>query len=141
VLELNYWFFVLVANFLVLTYILNRILFAPLLKLFREREEAISGRLMAARGMTEDREARLEELKREMAAASARARDAFDALKQEGLERQRELLKKTGDEASALVEKAREEIRAESDRARQSLRKDVETFSEDIVSKLIGVRA
>ena len=40
-LELNKWIFVLALNFLILLLILNVILFKPLLKIFKEREDTV----------------------------------------------------------------------------------------------------
>ena len=50
-LGLNKWFFVLLLNFLALLYVLNIILFKPLLKLFSHRENSIKDSLNAARDM------------------------------------------------------------------------------------------
>jgi len=55
-LELNKWFFVLLLNFLVLIYVLNIILFKPLVKLFTDRENTIKGALDAAREMSQKKE-------------------------------------------------------------------------------------
>jgi F-type H+-transporting ATPase subunit b len=136
-LELNYWFFVLAANFLFMVWLLNRILFKPLLKLFKERDEAISGSLEAARDLEAKREETIESLKKEFAAAGRRAREKFEALKAEGIGEQKRMLEKASAEASRILEKAREELRAESGRARKALREDVERFSEEIVGKLV----
>ena len=43
------WLLVLLVNFLVLVYILNILLFRPLLALFKERESSVRGSLDAAR--------------------------------------------------------------------------------------------
>lgn len=134
-----FWYPILVAQFLVLFFILNLILFKPLLKVFSERDEAIAGSLEAAKEMDIEKDDAMEALKKEFAEAGAKARERFDALKAEGQEEQKKALEKTGAEAASIMEKARTEIRAESDKARQKLRGDVEKFSEDIVDKLVRV--
>jgi F-type H+-transporting ATPase subunit b len=136
-LEFNQWFFVLAANFLILLFILNKILFQPLLKVFKEREEAIDGSLDAAKEMELKKDESLEKMKAELAAAAQKAREAFDELKGQGQAKQKELLEAANAEASKVIGEARGKLKAEADRARGALKGDVEKFSEEIVNKLI----
>jgi F-type H+-transporting ATPase subunit b len=138
-LELNGWFFVLAANFLVLIYVLNIILFRPLLKTFREREEAISGSIEKARKMELKREESIGSLKKELSRASGEARERIEIFKAEGMASQKEALGKAHTEAAEIIEEARATLRDEAERARAELRTDVERFSEEIVDKLVGV--
>ncbi len=48
-LDINKWFFVQLANFLLLLIILNIILFKPFLRLFKEREDNTKGALDSAK--------------------------------------------------------------------------------------------
>lgn len=137
VLSLNSWFFVLVANFLVLLWALNAILFRPMLKVLKEREEAVKGSLEAAREMELRKEESLEELRKKTRAAHAEAREVFESMRAEGIERQMEILSGAGEEAMRMSEKAGMETRAESKRAIASIRGEVERFSDDIMRKLI----
>lgn len=138
-LELNKWFFVLLVNFLALAYVLNVILFRPVLRIFMEREKATTGSLEEARQMAEQRDKALSSMKAEIAAASKSARDAYEVLRSEGVEKQRELLSKASSEAAAFAEKAKGELQKEAERASQSLRADVEKLSGQIVDKLVVV--
>lgn len=137
-LELNKWFFVLVINFLALLYVLNIILFRPLLKIFKEREDAVDGALKEAKEMDEEKEALMAQLQKDFSGTAVSAKARFEELKQEGLQNQKEALEKTGKEAADMLEKARGQIKAEADKARESLKADVEKFSEEIVNKLVG---
>jgi F-type H+-transporting ATPase subunit b len=137
-LELNKWFFVLVINFLALLYVLNIILFKPLLKVFKEREDAVDGSLRAAKEMDEEKEALMAQLQKDFSGAAVSAKAKFEELKQVGIQNQKEALDKTGKEAADILEKARGQIKAEADKARESLKSDVEKFSEEIVKKLVG---
>lgn len=138
-LEFNVWFFVLVVNFLVLLYVLNAILFKPMLRIFNEREEVVDGSLAQAREMEDEKNRLMQELKQAFAQASLDARGRFEALRGEGRDRQLEAMEEAGRKAAELLEKSRAELRAEADKARQSLKADVERFSEEIVNKLVGV--
>jgi F-type H+-transporting ATPase subunit b len=137
-LEINKWFFVLLANFLVLLYVLNVILFKPLLKVFKERDDATSGSIQAARIMEQERERALDELKAGLQEASRKARGAFESMRAEGLDGQKALLSKASEEALKIADKARADLRAEAEKARGALRADVERLSDEIVKKLVG---
>ncbi len=136
-LEFNNWFFVLVANFLILLFILNKILFQPMLKVLKEREDAVDGSLEAAKEMELKKAEALEKMKAELAAASQKARDVFDEFKAEGQKKQKELLEAANSEAAGHIGEARNKLKAEADKARQALRGEVEKFSEEIVNKLV----
>jgi len=137
VLELNKWFFVLLINFLVLLYVLNKILFQPLLNLFKERDNNISGALSSAKDMSQKRDEALARLNKDLSTARDKAKEAFETLRTEGGDRQKELFSAAEAEASEMLQKARAELRAEAEKANQSLRADVDKFSDEIVRKLI----
>jgi F-type H+-transporting ATPase subunit b len=136
-LEFNNWFFVLAANFLVLLFILNKILFQPILKVFQEREDAIDGSLDAAKQMEMKKEEAMAKMKAELAEAAQSAREAYEEKKAEGQAKQKELLDAANAEAAKIIGDARAKLKAESDKARGALKADVEKFSEEIANKLI----
>ena len=133
------WFLFLIGLFLANIFILNAILFKPMLKIFKKREEAIDGSLDEAREMGSERDNKLAQFKREMSEASVSARGKFDSLRQEGQDKQKDQLEATGKEAVVLIEKARAELKAASDKASGALKADVEKFSDEIVQKLLKV--
>ncbi len=139
-LELNIkWFIVLAVNFLVLLYLLNVILFKPLLKLFEEREENTKGAFEIAQDMTKKKDDAIAALNKELAGARDKASSSFEAMKTEGVNIQKEMFSRAEAEASDLLEKARTELRAETEKAKAKLRADVDKFSDEIVRKLIKV--
>jgi F-type H+-transporting ATPase subunit b len=137
-LELNRWFFVLLLNFLVLLYVLNIILFRPLVKLFTDRENSIKGALDAAKVMNQRKEDAITAMNRELKEAVGKSNEIFEASRKEGLQRQKEILESAGKQAHDLIVKAKSELKTEAGNARQKLRGDVERFSDEIVKKLVG---
>ncbi len=136
-LELNKWFFVLLINFLGLLYILNKILFRPLLRLFKERQDTVKGSLDAAKDMGAKREEGITRLNRELSEARGKAKETFEALKAEALNKNKEVLGAAETELSAMLDNARADVKAEAEKARQALRADVDKFSDEIVRKLL----
>ena len=136
-LEFNQWFFVLLANFLVLLFVLNAILFQPLAKIFKEREAATKGALDEARAMVAQKEDATAKMNAELLAARNKAKDAFNTSKDAGQAVQKETMSRAEAEALAMIEKARKELQAEAEKARTALKADIEKFSEEIVNKLV----
>lgn len=132
------WLLVLVANFLGLIYILNIILFRPLLSIFKERETTVTGSLEAAKEMISRKDEGIERMNRELSEARGRAKEAFEGLRNEGLAAQKTLLADAEAAAAGMLQKAREELKSEGEKARQSLRADIDKFSDEIVRKLVN---
>ncbi|PKL52198.1 MAG: hypothetical protein CVV37_02570 [Nitrospira bacterium HGW-Nitrospira-1] len=133
------WLLILTANFLGLVYILNIILFRPLLKVFQEREDTIKNSLEAAKEMGSRKEGGIERMNKEISEARSKAKEAFEGLRNDGLAVQRSLLSDAEAIAAGMLQKAREELRNEGEKARKSLRADIEKFSDEIVGKLVNV--
>lgn len=138
-LELNWTFIVMLINFLVLLFILNSILLQPLLKIFKERDDTVKGDLDAARDMSTKREESIARLNRELSDARSKAKETFEVLRTEGVQKQKEVLSAAESEAVSILEKAKAEIRSDAEKARQALRADVDKFSDEIVRKLVKV--
>lgn len=136
-LEFNWTFIASAINFLVLLFILNAILFKPLLKIVKEREDTVKGNLDSAKDMTSKREDSIAGLNRELAESRSKAKDIFESLKGEAINKQKEVHSAAEAEASAILEKAKAEIKSEAEKARKALRADVDKFSDEIVRKLV----
>ena len=132
------WLLVLAANFLGLVYILNLILFRPMLKVYLERESLTKGSLDAAKEMNSRKEEGLERMNKEISEARNKAKEAFETLRNAGLETQKNFLSEAEASAAAMLQKAREELRGEGEKARQTLKADIEKFSDEIVRKLVS---
>ncbi len=131
------WLLILAANFFVLLYLLNIILYRPLLKTFDDRTNTVKGSLNAAKEMAAKKEDGIAAMNREIAGARKKAKDVFEGMRGEGVELQKNLLSEAEEKAAGILQKAREELRAEAANARQALRADVEKFSDEIVRKLV----
>ena len=136
-LEFNQWFFVLLVNFLVLLFVLNYILFQPLAKIMRERDDATVGALDEAKSMTGKKDEAVARMNAELLAARNMAKAAYDALREQGQSVQKEALSKAEAQSLSMIEQARKELQAEAEKARAALRADIEKFSEEIVRKLV----
>lgn len=138
-LELNKWFFVQLANFLVLLILLNIIIFKPLLQLFKERDNRTKGFLDEAKRMDEEKERILSEVDKRITAANEEAKKIREWLRNEGVSANKEILEQAHLEALRISEEAKRDLESEVKKARERLRSDVESFANKIVEKLIRV--
>jgi len=138
-LEFNKWFFVLLFNFLFLIFVLNILLFKPLMRLFEERKEGIEGSLKKAKELNAKKEELINQLNRELLEANRNAKEIIDKYTQEGKERQAELLKEAEKEAQNILLKTRQEIASQAEVVRLALREEIEKISDEIVNKLVQV--
>jgi len=136
-LELNKWFFVQLANFLLLLILLNIILFKPLISLFKERDRGINGALNDAKSMGQEKDGVITRIDSKMSEGRAKAKAVFEGLSNEGMEAQKQALDSARNEATTLNKKAKDELGAAMEKARMSLKSDVENFSKQIVEKLV----
>jgi len=133
------WLLVMAINFFVLLILLNAILFKPLLKIFKERDDTVKNSIDAANDMNKKREDSLAQMKQELAEARDKAKEIFESLKNEGLGKYKETTSAAEAETATILEKARAEVRAEAEKARSTLKAEVEKFSDEIVRKLVNV--
>ncbi|MCI0469423.1 MAG: hypothetical protein L0Y62_05085 [Nitrospirae bacterium] len=138
-LEFNQWFFVLLANFLILLFALNALLFKPLAKIFKEREAATKGALDEARLLTSKKDEAVAAMNADLAAARNRAKDVFEALKGEGLANQKANFAKAESEAGQMIDNAKRDLQAAAEKARAALKADIEILSDEIKGRLVKV--
>ena len=126
-----------VINFLLLLYLLNRFLFKPVLNLLDERERRIRKGLEDAEAAARDRElaqaereAALDEARKEAQAMIARATKIAD-------DSRAEILADAKAQAEKVTSRATEEISAEKERAMAELRATVADLALEAAGRLV----
>ena len=124
--------------FICLIFILNVLLYKPVLKVMEERGKKISGLEGEAELMGEEVEKKLADYK----ARIHEAKDAGNAkrvvLKKEGLDRETEILAVVHDEAQKTLSDAKEKISKETERALKKLQDMGKEMGRDIAEKALG---
>lgn len=136
--DINSWLLVQIANFLVLLVALHFLLFKPVLSIMRERQQTIGGAFTDAKTAQEKVQSLLDQYNTSLAESKQKATAAYNALYQQGLDAQRDMISTERAKAGELLDKARAEIATASTDARAEIRKEAEKLSQDISSKLLG---
>jgi F-type H+-transporting ATPase subunit b len=137
-IDINHTLFIQLINFIVLMIALNFILFKPIRQIMQEREQGISSALGDAKAAQNRMLALTDQYNASLAEAKLKATSTFNALYQQGLDAQRDLISAERAKAGALLDKARAEIRTASAAAQADLKKDAEKLAQEITSKLLG---
>jgi F-type H+-transporting ATPase subunit b len=127
-----------IANFIVLLIALNFILFKPIRQIMQEREQGVSSSLGDAKSAQERMQKILEQYNASLAEAKQKALTTYNAMYQQGLDAQREMITAERAKAGEMLDKARLEITAASTAAKADLKKEAERLSLDITAKLLG---
>lgn len=126
-----------IFGLLILTFILNRLLFGPLIKVLKERDERISGATKKAAEIEKSVEKGLLDYEKRLKEAAAKGYEERNRLLNEALEREKEILDSS--RASAAEELADMKIRIEESKksALAALVKESVAISREMAEKVL----
>jgi F-type H+-transporting ATPase subunit b len=125
------------VNFLVLLFILWKLLYKPLVGKMEERAGAIKRSLDEAQAARLEAQREREEHAQKLAAAYAEARVIRETALKEAADEQRKLVDAARAEAARLVNDARAEMEQDVRRARQELRQEVTDIAVAVAERLV----
>ena len=126
---------------LLLTFVLNRLLFKPLLRVMEERQRAVtSARDLAERSAHEARRATAE-FDRKTGEARAELYKQMDEMRRTALEERAAIMNQTRAEAESEIAAASATLQAEADEARRRLSVDAETLGAAVAERILGRKA
>lgn len=126
-----------VINFLILLFVLHRVLYRPLLSKMNERTAAIAQSLDEAQKVRAEAARQAEENAAQLRAVHAEAASIRAAALKEAADEQRKLVDSARAEATRLVAAARAQMDADVRRAREELRREVADLATGVAEKLI----
>ncbi len=137
-ISLNATIFVQVTLFLVLLFILNRVMIQPLHRFILQREQALREKEMALESAGNELERMAEAYRKRLRAAEAEAQSARAAIRDRAAEEAHRTMLSTQEEITALRQKVRADVEDELVKARKSLKKLAEALSYEISTKVVG---
>jgi F-type H+-transporting ATPase subunit b len=129
--------FIQMINFLVLLFILWKLLYKPLVSKMEERSSAIKRSLEEAQGARLEAQREREEHAQKLQAAYAEAKAIRETALKEAAEEQRKLVDAARAEAARLIADAKAEMEQDVRRARQQLRQEVSDLAVTVAERLI----
>jgi len=126
---------------LLLTAVLNRLLFKPLLRVMEERQRAVtSAREMAERSALEAQRAAAE-FDRKTSEARAELYRQMDEMRRTAMDERAAILARTRAEAEAEIAAASAKLQAEAEDARRRLSTDADALGAAVADRILGRKA
>jgi F-type H+-transporting ATPase subunit b len=134
----NWTTFIQAANFIVLVFILNIVLYRPIRQILIQRKEKFNGLEQSIANLAQD----LTDKESSYAAGIREARKKGVQRKNEMVlsasEEEKQLIEKINAEALESLNAIREQVAAEADAARKALQQEVDSFANQIGAKILG---
>ncbi|RLB11868.1 MAG: hypothetical protein DRG39_03310 [Deltaproteobacteria bacterium] len=134
----NFTLLIQIINFLILVFILNRILYKPIRNILRKREQEfnnLNSLIERIKGEVQEKERSMEEI---MLQARKLGFMEKESLKEEANKYEKELLKETYTTVEEKLSKAKEELQKKLEDIQKELQKDVIIFSQEVAERILG---
>ncbi len=134
----NFTLLIQIINFLILVFILNRILYKPIRNILRKREQEfnnLNSLIERIKGEVQEKERSMEEI---MLQARKLGFMEKESLKEEASRYEKELLKETYTTVEEKLSKAKEELQKKLEDIQKELQKDVIIFSQEVAERILG---
>jgi F-type H+-transporting ATPase subunit b len=127
-----------IANFLILLFVLNIILYRPIRKILNQRKVEEN----SYQGMIEEFQSKANQdaktLQEKMAAVRKEGFQQREDFKKEGSKEEKMVLDEATSSTEDKMKKAKEEIEQRLSQARASLQSEVDRFSKELVERVLG---
>ncbi|NCU31333.1 MAG: hypothetical protein EOM23_00020 [Candidatus Moranbacteria bacterium] len=125
-------------NFIVLLYLLNRILFKPLRAVMEKRRDTIEGSHARARDLQADIDDKMSRYQQQLTEAKRLANDERAQLRKLAVEEESKMIATAQANAVGRMDQIREQVGLESTRANQTLKKESTALAQLIATKILG---
>ena len=136
-LKIDYTVFIQIANFLFLLFVLNLFLYKPIRRILEQRREE----MRTFEGMIADLKEKAAQFARELEEWSAAAKKEGirekEALRSDGLEGEKGMLREAISSATEKIDQAKKDIDHSVMEARQSLETQLASFSKELAEKML----
>ncbi len=130
--------FIQIINIIILMFLLNKVMYKPVLGILRERSKKMRGTQEEIERFEKNARLRQEEVDKKLAQASGKAKAALDSARAEAAAAGNEKLSAIKAEAEADKEKKMAELKSQVDDAGKNLQENLEGFASDMAGKILG---
>jgi F-type H+-transporting ATPase subunit b len=139
-IEINLTIVIQILQFLIVVFVLNRLLFRPISQVIDEREGKISTWEENTRNLKETASLKLENYEKQLRKERVQARESQEQLNQELKQKEEENLRAVSEEAAQIVASTQQALAEERERLRLELRHQATELSQILVEKVLGRR-
>jgi len=130
--------FIQMANFLLLSVLMNLVLYKPIRRLVAQRNELVSKQRAGIDKAESEAQKALREFEERLKAARAAGREKIQELKEAAYRTEKDLLSRASEEAAKEVQAVRERIQKEIGQVRIQLQAQIQEFSKEMAQRILG---
>lgn len=130
--------FIQLINFLLILWILNRILYRPIRNILRQRKEKMDGLEHSIQTFNDDAEEKDKAFAAGIKEARTKGLNEKEALLQDAAEEEKKIIARVNEKAQAELADIRQKISQEAQTAKAALETKVAEFADDICQKILG---
>jgi len=138
VISLDWTLLLQFINFVVLMFLLNKILYRPLMKVMAQRREQIEGDKTRAKNLESEIDAKMERYQQQLADAKLEAVAERNLLRKTAQQQESALTAEAQQKAATRIKAIRTQVEHEASEARQILRQSVDELAGQIATKVLG---
>lgn len=136
--EINLTIVIQVIQFLILVFILNRLLFKPIGQVLAERQQKITSWEEKTQNLQETARLNLEKYENQLTEERLKARESQEQLTRELKEKEDENVKAVSEKAALIVAETQQALEQERERLRVELRQQAKELSQILAEKVLG---
>ncbi len=129
-----------IVSFLVLWFLLTKILFKPFLGILEERERKTEGVKAESASLIEEGERLRVEYEEKISRVRDEGRAMKESILQEARQQRERLLGQAREEAVGLLERVRQEVQNELSKERELAGREAEAVAQEMAGKILGRR-
>jgi len=137
-IELNWTFFVQVLNFLILMFILNKILYKPILKVLDERDERIVGGREKAKELIVESDTILNSYNGKLQVAKIDALGTKNTARKEASDQANVIIGEARERAGGIISQVQQDMAREIERVKKELEPEVGIMAANIAQQILG---
>ncbi|MEK6590385.1 MAG: ATP synthase F0 subunit B [Nitrospinota bacterium] len=137
-LEFNVSFFIQLINFLILILLLHLLLFKPILKNLKRRNEMVGSLKEGTDSLNKKVDKIVGDYNTNIANVKKESVEMINKAKAEATVEQNRIISEAKEDFKTMVDDAKAQIQAETEKASAKLREDVEPISRILVKKILG---
>lgn len=126
------------ANFIILMFILNKLLYRPLMNVIAERREAIDGSHARAKELEADIKDKMQRYQQQLNDAKLLANEARNQLKKVAAEKESAILSEAHGKATERLQVIKGQVATEAAAASKTLKKEAGALAGQIATKILG---
>jgi F-type H+-transporting ATPase subunit b len=138
VISLDWTLLLQFINFVVLMFILNKILYRPLLKVMAQRREQIDSNKTRAQGLESEIDAKMKRYQQQLADAKSQAATERNLLRKAAQQEESAITAEAQQKAASRIKAIRNQVEQEATEARQILRQSADELAGQIATKVLG---